>query len=62
MNSGYIGDWRIENGRWCGVTRLRGAELGRFCRDVLKLDDKYYYAEGNRKNDGRSAYELVVSK
>src|SRR3982751_3682214 len=53
MNSGYNGEWRIENGRWCAVTRLR-AELGRFCRDVLKLDEKYYYAEGNRKNDGRA--------
>jgi hypothetical protein len=59
---GYDGEWTITDGRWCGVTRRRGAELSKYCRDVLKLNDAYYYAEGNRKDDRRRATKMSISK
>ena len=62
-NPGFTGEWRIsDEGRWCGVHQVRGAEWGKYCRDVLKAGDKYYYSTGSRKNDARPAYELSIRK
>jgi hypothetical protein len=63
-NPGFAGEWRIsDEGRWCAVQRQhRGPELGKYCRDVLKVGEKFYYSAGNRSNDSRPAYELSVSK
>lgn len=62
-NSGFTGTWRVsDEGRWCGVHERRGAELGKYCRDILKVGDKFYYSPGNRNNDSRPAYEMSITK
>lgn len=61
----YSGSWNInDQGRWCAETQGASVSGGSatFCRDILKLGDKYYYAGGNAKNDARTAVEMTVSK
>lgn len=64
----YMGSWQVtEEGRWCGETQTFGPAGGnnKFCRDIIKLGDKYYYAAapaGNAKDDARRASELSISK
>ena len=61
----YSGSWNInDQGRWCAETQGTSAGGGSatFCRDILKLGDKYYYASGNAKNDARPTVEMTVSK
>ena len=61
------GDWKVtSDGRWCGELLLpfgpNGGPSGSFCRDILKLGDKYYYSGGNAQDGARPAFEMAVTK
>jgi hypothetical protein len=61
----FVGDWNLsDDGRWCGTQRsYRSNEVVlKYCRDVLKLGDAYYYAGGNKNNDQRPVTEMKVSR
>jgi len=61
----FSGTWKVtDEGRWCFEAQSfgQGSGGGAFCRDVFQLGDKYFYAGGNPKNDGRPAVEMSVSK
>lgn len=61
----FSGTWKItDEGRWCVEAQSFGAGSGSgaICRDVFQLEDKYFYAVGNPRNDGRRAVEMSVSK
>ena len=60
----FSATWSIEDGRWCGIQRsYRSNEVvAKYCRDIINVGDKSYYASGNRNNDGRTAYEIRFNK
>lgn len=62
----FSGDWKVtSDGRWCGELRSFGHQGGpnfSFCRDILKLGDKYYYSGGNAQDGARPAVEMAVTK
>lgn len=63
--SGFTGEWKVtDDGQFCAETKVFGAYGGgaKYCRNILKADDKYYYAQGNPKNDKRTAVEMSISK
>jgi hypothetical protein len=64
----FRGDWRFsEQGRWCAETKFLTNGQGRgggakWCRSILRLGDKYYYAGGAATKADAMAYELEVTK
>jgi len=61
----FSGTWNVtDEGRWCVEVQTfgQGSGGGAICRDVFRLEDKYFYAVGNPRNDARRAIEMSVSK
>ena len=64
----FGGRWEFsDKGQWCGETKNFTSGQGRgggakWCRSILKLDDKYYYTGGAGVKEGAVAYEISVTR
>ena len=64
----FRGRWELsDKGLWCAETQNLTSGQGRgggakWCRTILKLDDKFYYAGGAAQRDEAQAYEMSIRR